>query len=220
MTNELVTGLTVFYKTPHLIDLSLKSFRRFYPDVKLIIVDQSGGDDCTESLRGFVKNDKYSDLIELDRNYGHGPGLNRGIKYIQTPYVYIFDSDSEMIRADMLEKMLELTNPNVYGVGWSRKTTRGGSHRDGANYDDPVVVKYLHPLACLISMKMYKKFRPFRSGGAPFCEAMSDIKDTGRWDELIVDFPVIGSRGQPVYIRHGSGHTRARYGVCRDYVGY
>ena len=40
--NDLITALTVFYKTPTLIDNSLRPFRGFYPEMKLIIVDTAG----------------------------------------------------------------------------------------------------------------------------------------------------------------------------------
>ena len=217
-----VTGLTVFYKTAHLVELSLEPFRKFYPDTKLIVVNNSPEDDeCTIALLKFVE--KYKDctkLIQLDMNYGHGPGLNRGMEYVETPYVYIFDSDTEMIKENMLEDMTSLMNSRTYGVGFTRLTSLGGSHRDKGNLDDPEVMTYLHPLACVISMHQYWKFPKFTSGGAPFNKAMSAIKDTGIANILIKFFPVIlGGRLQANYVKHGGGHTRARYGICSPHQG-
>ena len=217
-----VTGLTVFYKTPHLVDFSIKTFREYYPDTSLIIANNSPEDDeCTEVLRKTMNESKKSTkLIQLDKNYGHGPGLNRGMEHVDTPYVFIFDSDTEIIRDDLLESMLSLMDSHTYGVGFTRLTSRGGSHRDGGTLDDPDVMTYLHPLACIISMNQYKKFPKFSSGGAPFNKTMSAIKDTGNSEMRIKHFPVIlGGRLRPNYIKHGGGHTRARYGICSPYQG-
>lgn len=216
-----ITALTVFYKTAHLVDLSLKAFRKFYPKVKLIVVNNSPEDDeCTTALIEFAKEDKNTLIIQLDKNYGHGPGLNRGMEYVKTPYVYIFDSDTEMIKDNMLENMLSEMDSHTYGIGFTRLTSRGGSHRDKGTLDDPEVMRYMHPLACVISMHQYKKFPKFSSGGAPFNKAMSAIKDTGIESLLIKHFPVIvGGRLHANYVRHHSGYTRARYGICSLHVG-
>ena len=218
-----VTGLTVFYKTPHLIDISLEAFRKYYPDMPLIVVNNSADDDeCTEALRSFVIEDKKSTLVQLDMNYGHGPGLNRGMERVKTDYVYVFDSDSEIVKEDMLENMAAEMTSKTYGVGFTRLTSRGGSHRDGGSLEDPDVMTYLHPLACLISMHQYKKFPAFTSGGAPFNQTMSAIKDSGLSEILIKFFPVIGlDRGRinVNYIKHHGGSTRARYGICSSYIG-
>lgn len=215
-----ITGLTVFYKTPDLIDISLKPFKKFYPNTPLVIVNNSPEDDeCTIELLKFAKN--YLDdtlVIQLDMNYGHGPGLNRGMEYIDTPYVYIFDSDVEILRGDLLEDMLGVMTPGIiYGTGFTRLTSRGGSHRDEGNLTDPEVMTYLHPLACLISTEQYNKFPKFNSGGAPFSNAMSAIKDTGFAQGLIKFFPV--HLGRVKYIKHHGGTTRARYGICSSYKG-
>lgn len=218
-----VTGLTVFYKTPHLVDISIKAFRRFYPNTALIVVNNSPEDDeCAIALIEFAKKDKKTLIIQLNKNYGHGPGLNRGMEYVKTPYIYIFDSDTEIIKEDMLEDMLSLMDSQTYGVGFTRLTSRGGSHRDGGALDDPEVMTYLHPLACVLSMHQYQKFPKFSSGGAPFNRAMSAIKDTGNADILIKTFPVIGFNNRTIpdsYVRHRGGQTRAKYGICSPHIG-
>ena len=218
-----ITALTVFYKTTHLVDISLKALRVFYPDIKLIVVNNSPEDDeCTTALVEFAKEDKKTLIVQLDKNYGHGPGLNRGMEYVETPFVYIFDSDSEIIKEGMLENMVNVIDSHTYGTGFTRITSLGGSHRDGGSLDDPDVMTYLHPLACVISMHQYNKFPKFTSGGAPFNRACSAIKDTGNAEMLIKFFPVIkGARGAGAanYIRHHNGQTRARYGICSPHVG-
>lgn len=217
-----VTGLTVFYKTAHLVKWSLEPFRKFYPETPLILVNNSPEDDeCTTALLEFAREYKENTvIIQLDKNYGHGPGLNRGMEYVETPYVFIFDSDTEIVKEDLLENMLSLMDSHTYGVGFTRLTSRGGSHRDNGVLSDPEVMTYLHPLACVISMHQYEKFPKFSSGGAPFNRAMSAIKDTGNAEMLIKFFPIIlGGRHHSDYIRHSGGQTRAKYGICSPHKG-
>ena len=219
-----VTALTVFYKTPTLIHVSLDSFRRYYPEMQLVVVNNSPKDDvCTRHLIDFLKDDENCTFIQLGMNYGHGPGLNRGMKHIKTSYVYIFDSDVEIIREGFIEEMMEFMDEETYGVGFTRLTTRGGQNKDKGDLKDSDTLKYLHPLACLISVKQYYKFPKFYSGGAPFNRTMGAIKDTGEYDKLIKHFPVIalGHTGsmKPNYIKHHGGSTRARYGISSPHIG-
>lgn len=216
-----ITGLTVFYKTAHLIDISLEAFRKYYPDMPLVVVNNSPLDDeCTEKLLAFTIEDCNINFVQLDSNYGHGPGLNRGMERVKTDYVYIFDSDTEIVKEGMLENMLSLMDSHTYGIGFTRLTSRGGSHRDKGTLDDPEVMTYLHPLACTISMHQYGKFPKFSSGGAPFNNVCSAIKDTGNTEMLIKHFPVIlGGRLHTNYVKHGGGHTRAKYGICSPHIG-
>ncbi len=207
--DRIVTGITVFYKTTDLIWISIGSFRKFYPTLPLIVVDNSGGDDCTATLESFQRQDPNMTLIKVDRNIGHGLGLRRALKYVQTPYVYVFDSDVEILRETLLEEMLEKMQPGVYGTGYIRLCTSGGQQKNDGDLNDPDIVRYMHPLSCMISMKMYKKFRPPNTGGAPFADIMTDLKKAGLTNTALVHFPVL-PHGH--YIKHHGGITRAMMG--------
>ena len=207
---EQITALTVAYKTPELMNQQMSKFRKFYPDISLIIINNSPLDDgCTEVLEKLARKDKNIRLFHTKRNIGHGYGLNVGFKYITTPFAYIFDSDSIMMVGGIFEAMLKVMKPNVYGCGFVLITGRGGGGTKQVSKNGVVAegeMYYLHPLACMISCDMFWKYPPYNSFGAPFCETMTAIWDTGKAKEMIIDFPVFK------YIHHISGGTRALYG--------
>ena len=208
MIDRVVTGVTVFYRTPELIKFSLGSFREFYPNLPLIVVDNSGGDKCTEELEKFYKRDGNMTLIKIDKNIGHGLGLRQALKHVRTPYAYVFDSDVEILKPTLLDEMLANMKPGVYGTGYIRLCSRGGSQMDNGDLNDPEVVRYMHPLSCMINMEMYKTFSPPCSGGAPFADMMADLKDAGLTEKTLIHFPVLPSG---TYIKHHGGVTRARF---------
>ena len=141
---------------------------------------------------------------------------------VKTKLAYIFDSDSEIVRDNMLEEMLNLITPETYGMGFIRNTSFGGAHVEPSVGTPPEGgMKYLHPLACLIQIDQYRSYRPFNPGGAPFANAMKDIHDTGNAYKMLMSFPVLffDKRLKFNFIKHHSGSTRARYGIHSPYTG-
>ena len=52
-----VTALVLFCCTTNLIDFSIRSFRKFYPKMRLVIVDNTGiaNHECTKSLKRYCE---------------------------------------------------------------------------------------------------------------------------------------------------------------------
>ena len=100
-----------------------------------------------------------------EKNVGHGPALNQGIRLAKTRYVFLYDSDASLTRAGLLEAMLAefAKKPKkLYAVGWLRKvdkfsgvsTTRGG-------------MSYIHPHAAIIDREKFLQLTPMEASGAP-----------------------------------------------------
>ena len=114
ITLENVEAQTLYYKTIDLAKKSLPAFRDFYPDMRLVVVDNSGGDDCTMFLREWVGRDKNAMLLETPRNLGHGKGMDFGIKRSKSKYVFLFESDVIMHHGRIIEKMIENMTEQAY----------------------------------------------------------------------------------------------------------
>ena len=165
-----VSGLVVVYKTIDFFKLAYESFRKFYPKVKIVVVDGSGGDDCTKYIKSVEQKDKYLRGIYCNGNLGHGPGMHIGINHIRTPYIYLFDSDTEMKQGGMLELMLERMDVNTYGIGKIEIVNENGINIKGKSG-----IRYLHPAVAMISKMAYLRHKPFKHHGAPCIDAMRDI---------------------------------------------
>lgn len=172
-----VTIITVNFKTPGLIADCLTTFRRFYDDVPYIVVDNGGCRESIETIKTFNVN-----LIENERNIGHGPAINKAMVEVVTPYAFLLDSDTRTDRRGFLEKMVQLfkADANLFGVGMLRHVNDNGVR---AKEGTP----YIHPYACMLDVAKFKQVRPFTGRGAPALHTMQDAQARG-W--AVASFPI------------------------------
>lgn len=204
-----ITGLTVCYRTKALMEKAYNSFRRFYPDVNLIIVNNSEKTDpCTAYLKT-IESD-ITKIIHIGANIGHGPGMHLGLRSIKTRYALIFDSDVEFL-ADVAKPMMERIKPNFFGIGKITHVDMNGDNNKpkyrnvkakqyynlyGKKSSDSI--PYLHPFCELLNIEIYRKFKPYIDHGAPCLETMADIYGRGHSEKILINFPV----DRFVYHRH------------------
>lgn len=188
-----ITAVTVVYNTPSLIKIAVKSIRKYYPTMPIVIIDGSPvGSECF--LTTLAMMDKHTHVEHTHQNVGHGPGMCRAINMSKTPYILLFDSDIEMKGRCLEQMMLKLTeSQNVYGVGKVVKVDRYGINCSSG-------IPYLHPHFALISKRNYNKFFPFVHSGAPCIKAM--IKLSQQRQIFVYDFPVEN------YVLHKERGTR------------
>lgn len=188
---ELITGVTVSYNTKELLEKAISSIRKFYPKMKLIIVDGSNRSNPCYTYIQELANENTR-VFHTDENIGHGRGLCIGINYINTPYFLTFDSDIEMMKSP-LQEMLDMIEEDTYGVGYIEPTDFGG-HEWGSrkNKMNEGPMKYLHPYFCLIQKKEYDKLPPFIHHGAPAVNTMLAIHRKGNADKVLKEFKGLG----------------------------
>ena len=205
-----VTAITTVYRTPDLIKDCYESFRRFYPHMTFIIVDNSVDDSCTPQFREWMKTDHHSIIVHNTENEGHGDGMHQAIGLANSPYLFIMDSDVVIKKQGLIEDMMERMTNEIYGIGWILNLDRGG--RNVPSNFRGEIVKYLYPAFMLLNRGLYYKFHKFTRFGLPPLRAMQEIHDQGLSHKLLIDFPIRD------YLIHKSGATRGRYGDCEDIV--
>ena len=210
-----VTALVLFCCTKNLIDYSIGSFRKFYPDVKLIIIDNSGKGRpeclmCTDVLKEYCKADEKAELIIMPENLGHGLGMHYGLQQIETSYTYIFESDVIMEHGGLIEAMLELATPEIYSVG-PIMTVCYDKGEETFRDDKKRTIRRLWPYASLLSTKTYFEYPSWNShdgmNAAPLLSAMQAIANSGKEDKLMIEFDV------DKYVHHKYGGTRKVIGI-------
>lgn len=186
-----ITGVSVFWNTPELVDRSYKSLRLFHPDMKIIIVDGSPkGSACYQRLDDI--QDPRLDVYHLERNIGHGRGMNFGLLKVQTPFVLFFDSDIEMVKSP-LQRMLDMIENDTYGVGYIELVGRDGNDYGAFPvHKKQKPVKYLHPYFQLVQVKETKRYKPFIHHGAPCITTMLDIDRKNLSNQVLKEFPGLG----------------------------
>jgi len=211
-----VTGLCIVYNTREFFEKAYVSIRYFHPTMPMLIID---GSDKSNSCYEYVRKleSKYTEVIQIEDNIGHGRGMDMGLRRIKTPYALIFDSDIEMIKTPIL-KMLNMMDNDTYGVGWIYNIGRDGRDWGDHHKSNEPRIPYLHPYFQLINIEQYKKYHAYVHHGAPCYLAMIDIFEKGKSEKILKKFS--GLTGHSVYpfkpwrpipsqyIKHGFGRTR------------
>lgn len=144
----------VSYNVPSIITRAVKSIKPFVDEV--IVIDHS-----QRQNKAYQEADTLGvTVLHTHRNLGHGPGMDMGIKRSNSEYVIVMDSDTEVKDGSIVRDMIDMMEPDVYGVG--RVIERMG-------------VNYLHPYFALIRRSSYLKYKPFIHHGAPCKDAMRSI---------------------------------------------
>lgn len=204
MNIDNITGIIVSYNTADLLRACVESIRKFYPTLKLIIIDGSDRNNpCFEYSRSI--KDQYTRVENLCRNIGHGRGMTTGIALCQTEYFLLIDSDTEILQGRIIERLYTmLTTDNVYtpaqclyGVGQVVFTDANGH-----NTNNPPYIRYLHPHFALIRKSIYLILPPIIHHGAPMIKAMNAVTTNPTTD--VLNFPNLSD-----WILHKGRGTRA-----------
>jgi len=211
-----VTGLCVVYNTKESFEKAYDSIRFFHPTMFILIIDGSEKENsCYEYVKGLQS--QYTKVIQLERNIGHGRGMDMGLKQIETPYALIFDSDIEMLQSPV-SKMINMMEEDTYGIGWIYNIGMDGKDWGYLHPVDEPQIPYLHPYFQLINIKSYKEYHPYVHHGAPCYLAMIDIFEKGKSDKILKKFPGLTGHStypfkpwRPIpsqYVEHEFGKTR------------
>lgn len=189
----MITGITVVYNTKGLIDRAIKSIRKFYPELPLIIVNGSTpGHKCDI----YLKSKPYDNctIYNIGSNIGHGEGLDHGLAKCKTQQALLFDSDIEIKKEGVIEKMQANLKDSNYGIGEICHTDRHGRNVT-------IGIPYLHPHFMLINKIQYNKYNKFVHHGAPCIKTMLDLYEQSK-SSMLIKFPVKD------YIEHDYRGTR------------
>ena len=200
LTFDDVSAVIVNYRTPDLLETAAISFRKFYPEIELVIVDNGSNDRSLEIINSLVKsNPDRTKSILLDRNYFHGPAMDRAIRSVDKAIIFFLDTDTETKSGGFIELMLDEFNHdgNIYGVGKRDKVNkRGFATEVGA------ITILLSPYM-MLRRKMYFDLPPFRHHGMPTLENFSAAPTKGY---LLQDFGIAS------YIKHYGRGTASKFG--------
>jgi len=196
----MITCVLVNFKTKHLTEKALETFRKFYA-YPLVLVDNHSDDESTE----FCKNvgSCYNDITVIlnNKNIAHGPALHQGTMLATTDYVFTLDSDTETLQGGWIEQMLQKlqATENSYAIGWERYVNLDGVSgiKHGHN-----LTPYIHPYAMLFERAKYLTLPTFANHGAPCVFNMYEAHKRGY---ALIDFNL-----QP-YIKHLIAGTRRMY---------
>jgi hypothetical protein len=211
-----ITGITVCHNTIFLVAAAVESVRKFHPGMPLIIVD---GSDEQDPCRAYVRSlaSPLTTVFTAQGNIGHGRGMDFAIRKCKTRFALIFDSDIVMIKSPV-KQMLEMIEPDTYGVGYLEKTGLDGFEYGAHSYHkEQGYMLMLHPFFHLLQISEYYKFHIYVHHGAPCYLTALDIHKKGLDTKIIKQFPGLGHTAgkgwswvpvPPEWIIHNTAGTR------------
>jgi hypothetical protein len=194
-----ITAVVVNYRTPDLVAQAVGSFRRFYPTVPVVIIDNGSGGGSRKVIERLVgEAPLIVSSAYLDENIFHGPAMDLGMTASDREAVLFLDSDTRTERHGFLEQMLEMLveSDRVFAVGKTALVNkRGFVSKNGV----PV------PLSAymLVRRSLYLQLPPFEHHGLPVLKSCREAAARGL---EIRDFPV------DEYIEHFGRGTAGEFG--------
>lgn len=203
MINDIAVCI-VHFNTPHLVKDCINSFRGFYSEVPIFLVENGSDNKHRDCLLPMLDGDENIFPMLEPINIGHGPAMHK-VFQLAEDYNYIFTLDSDCIVkvGGFLEAMRDIAEDEfIYAQGWLRKTNYDGvSYLEGENPTD--YIKYIHPCAALFHRYTYLTLPKFTHRGAPCVTNMLAAQQN---DIPVREFPIFN------YIEHLVAGTRRLYG--------
>ncbi len=207
LTFDDVSTVIVNYRTPELLETAATSFRKFYPNIELVILDNGSKDRSLEVITTLVgKSPAKTKAMLLDRNYYHGPAMDRAMRSVDKEIVFFLDTDTETYRGGFIELMLgELSkDEKIYGIGRVDKVNRRGfATKDGT-------IEILLSPYMMLRRKLYLPLSPFIHHGMP---TLQNFSAAGRNGYSLRNFDIAS------YVKHYGRGTASKFGYRLGFRG-
>ena len=194
-----VAAVTVHYQTPDFLRTAVDSFRKKYPAVPLLIIDNGSDEPDKRAVQELEA--KYPNAIRvlyLPENIFHGPAMHRAMSEIAEDLIFFFDTDTEMLRGGLLEAMALLFEEDslLYAVGKKAVVNRRGFHAVEG-------IEIVQTPSMMIRRSLYHQLPPFEHRGMP---TLTNYRAAHRMEYHFADVPVENS------IRHDGRGTAGKFG--------
>ncbi len=200
-----ITVVIVNFNTPIFLRESVKSFKYYYPETPVLIIDNGSDQESADTINSIQSEFNHVDSLYLEKNINHGPAMHRAVMETDSPYIFFLDSDTRTDYGGFLELMMEKLKSDEmnYGIGKIRKINKRG-FKDSNGF--PVLVTpYM-----MIKSKPYETLPPFIHHGIPVIQNFNEAQKRGF---KLIDFPV------DEYIHHKGRGTAGSFGYNLGWRG-
>ncbi len=195
---DAVTVIVTNFQTPDILGTAVHSFREFYPNVQMLIVDNGSKDGSRKKIEELQARDNNTAALFIEKNIFHGPAMHRAMHEVKTDFAFFLDSDTETHRGEFLEVMVKKIEEEkkLYAIGRLNHVNKRGFPSESGT---PVVQSpYM-----MLRRELYLLFPQFEHHGMPTLKNFSAAQQCGYF---VHDFPVQD------YIAHRGRGTASRFG--------
>ncbi|MBI5471218.1 MAG: glycosyltransferase [Ignavibacteriae bacterium] len=197
-----VTAVIINYRTPDLTCQAVESFRSFYPDADLLLIDNGSADQSVQLLKRFeTATPAHTRFIINSTNLHHGPAMDQAIRASKSELVFFLDSDCIVRGGGFLETMQHILSSQKENYAIGKRIFMNSRGFDIA--ESPAAIPYIRPYCLMIKRELYVTLPPFNKHGAP-CLANMQMAWERRF--ALHHFPV------DEYVEHKGRGTASRHG--------
>jgi glycosyltransferase involved in cell wall biosynthesis len=181
------------------LKIAVKSFREFYPQTKLTIIDNGSKDGSRDAIKEIlISTSQFTDVLLIEKNIYHGPAMDKAMRESNEEYIFFLDSDTETHRGGFLEAMQEELerSEKIYGIGRYLTVNKRG-------FPDTKGIKIIVPAYMMIRRKVYLNLIPFGHHGMPVLKNFISAQEEGF---ELNSFPI------EEFIEHRWRGTASRFG--------
>lgn len=173
-----ITAIIVNYKTADLTRRAVESFLHWYPNTRLVLIDNGSRDSSTGYIARMARRFENVTCILNQANRYHGPAMDQGIRSAATRHIFTLDSDCCVQKGGFLEEMIELfDDPGLYATGRRVYMDRFGFEKEFRA--GKKLIPYVCPYAMMLDRKKYLRMSVFFHHGSPCLENMRDAQRQG-----------------------------------------
>ena len=194
-----ITTVIVNYQTPDYLEIAVSRFKRKYPDIPLLIIDNGSKDNSPQLIDELCKNHRLTVSEKLSENIFHGPAMDLAArKLVETDFIFFLDSDTETLKSGFLEAMYELLNENTqnYASGELLNVNKRGYRAEEG-------IRILQTPYMLLKREIYLQLSPFIHHGQP---TMFNYENAAEKGYVLKEYPVSD------FIDHKWRGTAERFG--------
>jgi hypothetical protein len=200
MSSPSVTAVIINFQTLDLTRRAVSSFRRFYPAIPLLLIDNGSADQNPEKLSQLDPSGPTTLLLNPE-NIHHGPAMDQALHSMSATFGFFLDSDCEVKTGGVIERMIADLSGDESAYAAGKKIFLNARGFDTAESADAHA--YIRPICMTLRRSLYLQLPPFEKHGAPCLPNM--IAATARGFKL-VHIPI------EEYVHHEGRGTAARFG--------
>ena len=119
-----VTAIIKTFERPHCLDALIKSIKKYYPAMHIIVAD--------DSRHPTVRDDVEYHVLPVDS--GISKGRNFLVRRVKTPYLLLLDDDFRFIRETKIEKLLDVLEHSDLDIVGGRYLEDKGARNSQATF--------------------------------------------------------------------------------------
>lgn len=215
LTVSNVTAIVVNRKTLDFTKKCIESLTTFYPDIKIVVVDNWSNDESLGYVKSLSGKPNFTIVLNSNTHPHHAIGLNLGVREVKTRFFLTLDSDVEVLRGGWIEEMLKMFyDQDMLAVG--HITMNSSCNCTDLPKRGDKVYHYVHPFCALWDNEKFKVIGvPFVETGQPVCEIFKAGEKIGFHVGSVPGLNV-HNLPEPYYVRHAWGGTRDMLATLAD----